>query len=155
MYINWPKHNFLAVTKSKELYCTYDNFNSTICKSVHEFLVCPPSGPILYILGVWDLWVLCEILLMQEPREVPVSYEIRHVEMAITTVFYKLKHKNEWLYITNNGSVFVTCEEDKKSRNHINILKWASIKSKLISLSALDCYITHNYCTLVLLSGRL
>jgi len=36
-----------------------------------------------------------------------------------TTVFHKLKHKNEWLYVTINDSVFVTCDEDKESKNHI------------------------------------
>lgn len=29
-----------------------------------------------------------------------------------------LKHKNE-LYVTNNDSVFVTCEEDNECKNHI------------------------------------
>jgi len=61
---------------------------------------------------------MCEILLMQEPREVPQSCEIRYIEMA-TTIFHKLRHKNEWLYVTNNDSLFVTCDEDKESRNHI------------------------------------
>ncbi|KAF0728539.1 Envelope fusion protein [Aphis craccivora] len=42
-----------------------------------------------------------------------------------TTIFHKLKHKNEWLYVTNNDSVFVTCEEDKESKNYI--LEGASI----------------------------
>jgi len=49
MYIK-HKHDFLAVTKSKELYSTYDKFNAAICKSVLEFLVCPETH--LYILGV-------------------------------------------------------------------------------------------------------
>jgi len=31
-----PFHDFLDVTKSKELYSNYDNFNSSICKLVHE-----------------------------------------------------------------------------------------------------------------------
>jgi len=61
---------------------------------------------------------VCEILLMQEPREVPESYEIRYMEMG-TTVFHKLKHKNEWLYVTNSDSVYVICEEDNESKNHI------------------------------------
>jgi len=113
MYIR-PKHDFLAVTKSKELYSTYDNFNPTTCRSVHEFLVCPETHP----LHSRSMRPVCEILLMQEPRVVPESCEIRHVEMA-TTVFHKLKHKNEWLYVTNNDSVFVTCDEDKESKNHI------------------------------------
>ncbi|KAE9537403.1 hypothetical protein AGLY_006426 [Aphis glycines] len=103
-----------AVTKSKELYSTYDNFNPTICKTAHEFLICPETHP----LHPRSMRPVCEILLMQEPREVPESCEIRYVEMA-TTVFHKLRHKNEWLYVTNNDSVFVTCEEDKESKNHI------------------------------------
>ncbi|XP_050060778.1 uncharacterized protein LOC126551465 [Aphis gossypii] len=113
MYIR-PKHDFLAVTKSKELYSTYDNFNPTICKTAHEFLICPETHP----LHPRSMRPVCEILLMQEPREVPESCEIRYVEMA-TTVFHKLRHKNEWLYVTNNDSVFVTCEEEKESKNHI------------------------------------
>jgi len=121
MYIK-PKHDFLAVTKSKELYSTYDNFNPTICKSVHEFLVCPETHP----LHSRSMRPMCEILLMQEPREVPESCEIRHVEMA-TTVFHKLGHKNEWLYVTNKDSLFITCDEDKESKNHI--LKGAGIIS--------------------------
>ncbi|KAE9533068.1 hypothetical protein AGLY_009496 [Aphis glycines] len=113
MYIRF-KHDFLAVTKSKEFYSTYDNFNPTICKTAHEFLICPETHP----LHPRSMRPVCEILLIQEPREVPESYEIRYVEMA-TTVFHKLRHKNEWLYVTNNDSVFVTCEEDKESKNHI------------------------------------
>lgn len=113
MYIK-PKHDFLAVTKTKELYSTYDNFNPTICKSVNEFLLCPETHP----LHSRSMRPMCEILLMQEPKEVPESCEIRHIEMA-TTVFHKLMHKNEWLYVTNNDSLFVTCDEDKESKNHI------------------------------------
>jgi len=113
MYIR-PNHDFLAVTKSKELYSTYDSFNPTICKTAHEFLICPETHP----LHPRSMRPVCEILLMQEPREVPESCEIRYVEMA-TTVFHKLKHKNEWLYVTSSDSVFVTCEEDKESKNHI------------------------------------
>jgi len=113
MYIK-PKHDFLAVTKTKELYSTYDNFNPTICKSVHDFLLCPETHP----LHSRSMRPMCEILLMQEPKEVPESCEIRHIEMA-TSVFHKLRHKNEWLYVTNNDSIFVTCDEDRESKNHI------------------------------------
>ena len=88
MYIK-PKHDFLAVTKSKELYSTYDDFNPSLCKSVHEFLVCPETNP----LHSRSMRPVCEILLMQEPREVPENCEIRHIEMA-TTVFHKLRQKN-------------------------------------------------------------
>lgn len=89
MYIR-PKHDFLAVTKSKELYSTYDNFNPTICKSVHEFLVRPETHS-------RSMRLMCKIFLMQEPRELPDSCDIRHIEM-IKAVFHKLKYKNEWLY---------------------------------------------------------
>lgn len=55
---------------------------------------------------------------MQEPKEVSESYEIRCIEIT-TTVSHKLKYKNEWLYVTNNDSFFVTCNEDKESKTHI------------------------------------
>ncbi|KAE9529151.1 hypothetical protein AGLY_011947 [Aphis glycines] len=103
-----------TVTKSKELYSTYDNFNPNICKSVHEFLVCPKTHP----LHSRSMRPICEIFLMQEPREVPENCEIRHVKMA-TTVLHKLNYKNEWLYVTNKDSLFITCNEDKESKNHI------------------------------------
>jgi hypothetical protein len=61
---------------------------------------------------------MCEILLMQEPREVPNSCDIRHIEI-VTTVFHKLKYNNEWLYVTNNDSLFVTCDEEKQSKTYI------------------------------------
>ena len=65
MYIK-PKHDFLAVTKSKELYSTYDNFNPTICRTAHEFLICPETHP----LHPRSMRPVCEILLMQEgPRK--------------------------------------------------------------------------------------
>jgi|UniRef100_A0A2S2Q2N6 hypothetical protein len=36
-----------------------------------------------------------------------------------TTVFHKLKYKNEWLYVTNNDSLFVSCDEETQSKTHI------------------------------------
>lgn len=111
MYIK-HKNDFSAVTKSKELYSTYDNFNPTICKSVHDVFYAPKT-----FLHSRSMRPMCEILLMQEPQEVPESCEIRHVEMA-TTIFHKLKHKNE-LYVTKKDSLFITCDEDKESKNHI------------------------------------
>lgn len=55
---------------------------------------------------------MCEIFLMHEPRKIPESCGMRHMVIE-TTVFHKLIPKNEWLYITNNDSLFVTCDEDK------------------------------------------
>jgi hypothetical protein len=36
-----------------------------------------------------------------------------------TSVFHKLKFKNEWLYTTEGETLFVTCDEDKQSTSHI------------------------------------
>lgn len=47
MYIK-PKHEFLAVTKSKELYSAYDNFNPTICKAVQEFILFYFFGTLIF-----------------------------------------------------------------------------------------------------------
>jgi len=79
-----PKHDILAVIKSNELYLTYDNFNPTICKTAHEFLVRPETHPMY----PRTMRSVCEIFLMQEPREVPESCEVRYAEM-VTTIFHK------------------------------------------------------------------
>jgi hypothetical protein len=40
-----PNYNFLAISKTKELYTTYDEFHYSACKTAHNFLLCPETNP--------------------------------------------------------------------------------------------------------------
>ena len=112
MYIK-PSYNFLTVSRSKELYSTYDNFNYAQCKQTHDFLLCPEINP----LHPRSTRPICEIQLLQEPKEVPSSCEIMHVRIA-TTIFHKLQYKNAWLYTTKGEMLFISCDADKESSSY-------------------------------------
>lgn len=113
MYIK-PNYNYLAVRQSKELYSTYDFFDSNFCKLSTNFLLCPGIHP----LHLRSLRPICEVLLLQEPEEVPENCEIMQLQMT-TTIFHKLRYKNQWLYTTNHETIFITCDDDKQSSSHI------------------------------------
>lgn len=112
IYVN-PTYDYLAVSKSKELYSTYDKLDKLYCKNARSFLLCPEIHP----LHPRNTRPICEILLFQDPKEVPDSCRIMHVQIA-TSIYQKLKYKNEWLYVTKGETLFITCDTDKQSTSH-------------------------------------
>ena len=108
-----PSNKYLAISKSKEHYATYDELYYTHCKHGRDFLLCPEINP----LHPRNIRPTCEVLLLQDPYNVPQNCEIMHVEIA-TTIFHKKRFKNEWIYVTNNDVIFITCDEDKESTSH-------------------------------------
>lgn len=108
-----PSNKYLAISKSKEHYATYDEFYYTHCKHARDFLLCPEGNP----LHPRNIRPTCEVLLLQDPAKVPPSCEVMHVQIG-TTIFHKKRFKNEWIYVTNYDVLFVTCDEDKESTSH-------------------------------------
>ncbi|KAE9522778.1 hypothetical protein AGLY_016819, partial [Aphis glycines] len=76
LYIK-PNYNFLAISKTKKLYTTYDQFHYSACKSPHNFLLCPEINP----LHPRSTRPICEIQLLQDPVKVPKSCEIRQIQI--------------------------------------------------------------------------
>lgn len=60
---------------------------------------------------------ICEILLLQDPKIVPDSCYVMHIQVN-TSIFHKLKYKNEWIYTTDSKTIFITCDGDKQSYTH-------------------------------------
>lgn len=85
-------HKFLAVSKSKELYFTYSELDQVKCKNARDFLLCPEISP----LHPRNNKPICEILLMQDPKEVPDNCEIMQIRIH-TSIFHKLKYKNQFI----------------------------------------------------------
>ena len=96
------------------MYSTYDEIDQTLCKHASDFLLCPE----VYPLHPRSVRPVCEVLLLQDPKEVPDSCEIMHVQLH-TNLFHKLKFKNDWIYATPGETIFITCDHDKKSENHL------------------------------------
>ncbi len=103
-----PNYKYLAVSKSKEMYSVYDEIDKSHCKHADDFLLCPE----IYLLHPRSGRPICEVLLLQEPKEVPDSCEIMQVQLR-TNLFHKLKFKNEWIYATPGETIFITCDQDK------------------------------------------
>ncbi|CAI6353722.1 unnamed protein product [Macrosiphum euphorbiae] len=108
-----PSNKYIAISKSKEHYATYDEFYYTHCKHARDFLLCPEGNP----LHPRNIRPTCEVLLLQDPAKVPNSCEVMHVQIG-RTIFHKKRFKNEWIYVTNYDVLFVTCDEDKESTSH-------------------------------------
>ncbi|KAF0726158.1 Integrase catalytic domain-containing protein [Aphis craccivora] len=108
-----PINKYLAISKSKEHYATYDEFYYTHCKHARDFLLCPEGN----LLHPRCIRPTCEVLLLQDPSKVPPSCEVMHVQIG-TTIFHKKRFKNEWIYVINYDVIFVTCDEDKESTSH-------------------------------------
>ena len=106
-------YNFLAVSRSKELYATYDEHEPLKCKRAHEFLLCPEINPLHPKLSR----PICEILLIQDPQEVPSNCELMQFKLD-TSIYHKLTYKNKWLYVTKGENIFITCNKEKQSMNH-------------------------------------
>jgi len=70
-----PNHNYLAITRAKELYSIYDS-DQSLCNHASDFLICPE----IYPLHPKSVRPICEVLLLQDPKEVSDSCEIMHVQ---------------------------------------------------------------------------
>lgn len=84
-----PSYNFLAISKTKELYSTHDQFHCSACKIAHDFLLCPEINPLHPI----NTRPICKVQLLQDPINVSESSEVRQIQM----------------------NMFVTCSFDKES----------------------------------------
>lgn len=113
MYIA-PSHKFLAISKNKEHYVAYDEFHYNRCKHARGFLLCPE----IQSLHLRNLRPICEVQLLQDPREVPNTCDIRHVSLQ-ATIFHKLSYRNKWLYATDNEVIIINCENDLEANTHI------------------------------------
>ncbi|KAF0714766.1 Envelope fusion protein, partial [Aphis craccivora] len=107
-----PNYKYLAVSKSKEIYSVYDEIDQSLCKHASDFLLCPEIYPLHPRSGR----PICEVLL-QELKEVPDSCEIIQVQLRVN-LFHKLKFKNEWIYATPGETIFITCDQEKRSTNN-------------------------------------
>ncbi|KAF0723037.1 Envelope fusion protein [Aphis craccivora] len=99
-----------TVSKSKEMYSVYDEIDQNLCKYVGDFLLCPEIYPLHPRSGR----LICELLLLQEPNEVPNSCELMQVQLR-ANLLHKLKFKNEWIYATPGETIFITCDQDKRN----------------------------------------
>ncbi|KAL4100898.1 hypothetical protein QTP88_020923 [Uroleucon formosanum] len=70
-------HKYLAVSKSKELYSTYSELEQVKCKNARDFLLCPEISP----LHPRNSKPICEILLIQDPKEVPDNCELMQIKI--------------------------------------------------------------------------
>ncbi|KAL4136401.1 hypothetical protein QTP88_007949 [Uroleucon formosanum] len=98
-------------TAVKELYSTYSELEQVKCKKARDFLLCPEISP----LHPRNSKPICEILLMQDPKEVPDNCELMQIKIH-ASIFHKLKYKNHSL---TGETVFITCDNDKQSINHL------------------------------------
>ncbi|XP_060859873.1 uncharacterized protein LOC132937056 [Metopolophium dirhodum] len=112
MYIA-PSHKFLAISKNKEHYVAYDEFHYSQCKHARGFLLCPE----IQSLHPRNLRPICEVQLLQDPRDVPDTCDIRHVRLQ-ATIFHKLSYRNKWLYATDSEVIIINCENDLEASTH-------------------------------------
>lgn len=112
MYIA-PSHKFLAISKNKEHYVAYDEFHYSQCKHARGFLLCPE----IQSLHPRNLRPICEVQLLQDPKDVPKTCDIRHVRLQ-ATIFHKLSYRNKWLYATDNEVIIINCDNDLEASTH-------------------------------------
>lgn len=81
-----PNHNYLTLTRSKELYSTYDKIDQNLCKYASDFLICPE----IYPLHPRSVRPICEVILLQDPKEVPDSCEKIQVSTTAQSTGYSV-----------------------------------------------------------------
>ncbi|KAL4088779.1 hypothetical protein QTP88_023863 [Uroleucon formosanum] len=109
-----PSHKFLAISKNKEHYVAYDEFHYNQCKHARSFLLCPE----IQSLHPRNLRPICEVQLLQDPKEVPTTCDIRHVRLQ-ATIFHKLSYRKKWLYATDSEVIIINCENDQEASTHL------------------------------------
>lgn len=87
-----PNYNYIAISRSKELYSMYDDIDKTLCKPTRDFLMCPE----IYPLHPRSMRPICEVTLLQDPKGVPETCKTMQVKIE-TTIFHKLETKNKWI----------------------------------------------------------
>ncbi|KAL4107964.1 hypothetical protein QTP88_018233 [Uroleucon formosanum] len=109
-----PSHKFLTISKNKEHYVAYDEFHYNQCKHARSFLLCPE----IQSLHPRNLRPICEVQLLQDPKEVPTTCDIRHVRLQ-ATIFHKLSYRNKWLYATDSEVIIINGENDQEASTHL------------------------------------
>lgn len=97
------------------MYSIYDQFHYSVCKTAHNFLLCPEINP----LHPRNTRPICEVQLLQDPINVLESCEVRKIQIN-TSIFHKHDFKNAWLYVSSAETIFVTSyDSDKESSSHM------------------------------------
>jgi len=78
--------------RNKSIVSTYDQFHYSVCKTAHNFLLCPEINP----LHPRNTKTIFEVQLLQDPINVSESCEVRQIQIN-TTIFHKLEFQNAWL----------------------------------------------------------
>lgn len=134
-----PNYKYIAISRSKELYSMYDDIDKTLCKPTRDFLLCPE----IYPLHPRSVRPICEVILLQDPKEVPETCKTMQVRVE-ATIFHKLETKNKWIYVTTNETIVVTCNNEKKSESYnlegVGIL---SLNTSCKAYAAKDILIPH------------
>ena len=51
----------------------------------------------------------CELMLFRKPKSVPPACNIKYIKFS-HNIWHKLDNRNEWIYVTNNESIIITCK---------------------------------------------
>jgi hypothetical protein len=99
---------YLAISRNYENYVIYDQAHIDKCKQNNEYLLCSGEQTVYNR----HEKSICEINLAMKPAELPNSCKIKH-DTKIENKFQKLKHKNVWVYSTNQENLVLDCEKEK------------------------------------------
>ncbi|XP_050421641.1 uncharacterized protein LOC126834051 [Adelges cooleyi] len=111
IYID-SNYDYIAVSKSKDYYTTFNNLQILQCKRTKNFILCPQYQP----LHPKSMKPICEIELFFQPPKLPLDCKIKYFELD-TSIFHKLLFKNSWLYITREENILLTCNENIETSN--------------------------------------
>lgn len=95
---------YVAIDKSRLYYVELNNYQLAKCKTTTNIMICKHhEQPILH---VGDSF---ESRLFRKPKSVPPTCNIKYVKFS-HNIWHKLDNRNEWIYVTNNESIIITCK---------------------------------------------
>lgn len=94
---------YVAIDKSRLYYVELNNYQLAKCKSTTNIMICKHEQPIQH---VGDS---CELMLFRKSKSVPPACNIKYIKFS-HNIWHKLDNRNEWIYVTNNESIIITCK---------------------------------------------
>jgi len=94
---------YVAIDKSRLYYVELNSYQLAKYKTTTNIMICKHEQPILH---VGDS---CKSMLFRKPKSVPLTCNIKYVKFS-HNIWHKLDNRNEWIYVTNNESIIITCK---------------------------------------------
>ncbi|XP_050540398.1 uncharacterized protein LOC126905045 [Daktulosphaira vitifoliae] len=105
-----PDNDYIAISDDSEFYLTFSQSQIETCIPLNSYTLCKGNHPVYRKSSS----KLCEILLLENPQDLPQSCKIIYVSFN-NSIWNRLSNTNSWIYCTRDELVTLNCKSPQRT----------------------------------------